>query len=133
MKSIGKLIYSPKTHLASSKDWAILSCDDEFSKYYRHLYELNNKALNSSYCGKLVRPVWGAHISCIRNEKITTNNWGISANKTFEFEYEPGVSDNKEYFWLNVKCPAISEIRLKYNLSPFPKFGFHLTIGRKAC
>lgn len=126
MKSIGKLIYSPRTHLASSERWLILSCDDEISKYYRHLFYKE-----FPYLGKLNRPVWGTHISIIRGEKVPNYNlWRLDENKIIEFEYEGGVRDNGEYYWLNVKCKKLEDLRVAYGLSPQPRFGFHLTIGR---
>ena len=126
MKSIGKLIYSPRTHLASSERWLVLMCDDEISKYYRHMFYREYP-----WRGKLTRPVWGTHISIIRGERIPNFNlWGLDANKTVEFEYDGGVEDNQEYFWLKAKCPHLSDLRERYGLYREPKFGFHLTIGR---
>lgn len=132
MKSIGKLVYSPRTHLASSERWLVLMCDDEISRYYRHLYTMEYPPyLNGDHSLKLTRPVWGTHISVIRGERIPNMNlWGLDANKIVEFEYDAGVIDNGEYYWLKARCPALSELRKKYGLSPEPRFGFHLTIGR---
>lgn len=126
MKSIGKLVYSPRTHLSSNKNWLVLMCDDEISKYYRYLFYREYP-----YKGKLTRPVWGAHTSVIRGEYIPNMKlWGLSANKIIEFEYEGGVLDNGEYYWLKTKCPMLSDLRQQYGLLPEPRFGFHLTIGR---
>lgn len=131
MKSIGKLIYNPRSHLGKNDKWLIVMCDDEISKYYRHLYELEYPFLNGQKSGKLTRPVWGAHISIIRGEFIPNLKlWHLDENKIIEFEYEPGVIDNNEYFWLKIKCPYLSDLREKYGLSREPRFGFHLTIGR---
>jgi hypothetical protein len=126
MKSIGKLVYSPRTHLSSSDKWLVLMCDDEISSYYRSLFYRE-----FPYKGKLTRPVWGTHVSIIRGEYIPNMNlWGLDANKIVEFEYDGGVIDNNEYYWLKASCPALSELRLKYGLPAAPRFGFHLTIGR---
>lgn len=131
MKSIGKLVYSPRTHLASSDRWLVLMCDDEISRYYRTLYAKEYPYLNGERCGKLTRPVWGTHISVIRGEKIPNYKlWGLDANKIVEFEYEAGVKDNKEYYWLKVKCPHLLALREEYGLSKEPRYGLHLTIGR---
>lgn len=106
-------------------------CDDEISKYYRTLYSYDHKILNAGYSTKLARPVWGTHISIIRNEKIPNHNlWGLNSNKLIEFEYDGGVIDNGEYYWLKVYCNELSNLREKYGLSKYPKFGFHLTVGR---
>lgn len=131
IKSIGKLVYTPRTHLASSDRWLVLMCDDEISKYYRHLFTMQHPYLNSDHHGKLSRPVWGTHISVIRGEKIPNYHlWGLEKDKLVEFEYEPGVEDNGEYYWLKVKCDFLLEIRSKYGLPRYPRFGLHLTIGR---
>lgn len=126
MKSVGKLVYSPRTHLASSEKWLVLMCDDEISKYYRCMF-----SREYPWRGKLTRPVWGTHISIIRGENIPNAKlWGLDGNKVIEFEYEGGIIDNNEYYWLKAKCPYLSELREKYGLSREPRFGFHLTIGR---
>lgn len=132
MKSIGKLVYSPRSHLGSNEKWLVLMCDDEIGLYYRSLYAKEYPPyLNGDHSLKLSRPVWGSHISIIRGEYIPKIElWGIDTNKIIEFEYDDGVVDNKEYFWLKVKCPYLNNLRVKYGLSPEPRFGFHLTIGR---
>ena len=131
MKSTGKLVYSPRTHLASSDRWLVLMCDDEISKYYRHLYTFEYPYLHGERSGKLTRPVWGTHISIIRGERIPNFKlWRLDENKIVEFEYEPGVKDNGEYYWLKVTCPYLEDLREKYGLSRHPQFGYHLTIGR---
>lgn len=126
MKSSGKLVYSPRSHLGSNEKWLVLMCDDELSKYYRHLFYRE-----FPYKGKLTRPVWGAHISIIRAEKIPNMHlWGLDSNKIIQFEYDGGVLSNGEYYWLKVKCPYLSALRENYGLSSEPRFGYHLTIGR---
>jgi len=132
MISRGKLIYSPRSHLGDPSKWLILVCDDEISRYYRHLYNKEYPYLNNDRGVKLARPVFGAHISCIRGEKISKPElWGLDANKIIEFEYEPGVKDNKIFYWLDVKCNYLNELRQKYGLSYHPKYELHLTIGRR--
>jgi len=128
IKSYGKLIYDPPSHLGDPKRWLILACDDEISKYYRHLFYKDYPWL-----GKLTRPVFGAHISVVRGEDIPNIIfWNKYQNKIINFEYEPGVKDNGTYYWLSVKCKFLSDIRQELGLIKFPKFGFHLTIGRRS-
>lgn len=133
MKSIGKLVYSPRSHLGSNEKWAVLMCDDEISKYYRHLYSKEYPYLNSGKSIKLTRPVWGTHISIIRGERLSDPKlWRMDENKIIEFNYEGGVIDNGEYFWLKVSCPYLGDLREKMGLRREPKFGLHLTVGRTA-
>lgn len=126
MKSTGKIIYDPPSHIGNPRNWMIVMCDDEISSYYRSLFYRE-----FPYYGKLTRPVFGAHISVIRGEKIPNYNiWKTDNLKTIEFEYEPGVIDNKEYYWMKVKCDYLLDLREKYGLKRHPQFGLHLTIGR---
>lgn len=126
LKSSGKLVYAPKTHLRDSEKWLVLMCDEELSLYYKCLFKREFPHLP-----KLQRPVWGAHVSVIRGEKIPNADlWGFAANQVVNFEYEPGVSSNGEYYWLKVHCDELAAIRELYGMSRAPRFGFHLTIGR---
>lgn len=125
-KSVGTLSYSPKTHLASSERWLIMQCDDEICKYYAALFRRE-----FPWLAKLARPVWGAHISVIRGEVVPNAHlWGKGDKAKLDFEWEPGVIDNKEYYWLKVKCDALLDIREAYGLRREPRFGLHLTVGR---
>lgn len=130
-KTSGKLVYSPKSHLKQADKWLVLMLDDEISKYYRHLYEKTYPIRNSGFCQKLTRPVWGPHVSIIRNEQIPNQQaWGFAANKMISIEYEGGVKSNNEYFWLDVYSDELSAIRELMGLSRTPKWGFHMTVGR---
>lgn len=125
MKSYGKLIYSPRSHLGSNKDWVVLMCDDEISKYYRTLF-----SKEFPWKKKLNRPIWGAHVSVIRGESVPNKHlWGLNANQIIEFDYEPGVIDNDKFYWLKARCKTLSDLRIKYGLSKNPQFGFHLTLA----
>lgn len=131
MKSTGKLTYSPRTHLNSSDRWVVVMCDDEISRYYRHLYTVEYPYANGIKTGKLTRPVWGAHISVMRGERLPKQElWKLDEGKMVEFTYEGGVIDNDEYYWLKVTCPYLEDLREKYGLPRSPRFGLHLTIGR---
>jgi len=108
-----------------------MMCDDEISKYYRHLFTKEYPYLNGEKVGKLTRPVWGTHVSVIRGEFVPNFKlWRLDENKIVEFEYEGGVIDNGEYFWLKASCPYLLDLREKYGLPREPRFGLHLTIGR---
>lgn len=125
-KGSGKLTYSPKTHLKDSSRWLILACDEGITQYYRGLYHQE-----FFYRPKLTRPVWGAHISVLRGEKVSNAQaWGFAANKFINFEYEPGIKDNGEYLWLKVYCDELLALRELFGVKREPQFGLHLTIGR---
>lgn len=125
-KSCGKLIYSPKTHLKDSSRWLVLMCDEELLKYYCCLFRRE-----FPWLPKLQRPVWGSHVSLVRNEVVPNQEaWGFAANKIINFEYDPGVKDNGEYYWMSVYCDELLAIRELFGLRRDPQFGLHLTIGR---
>lgn len=127
-KSIGKIIYSPKSHVGAPNKWAIVSCDDEISKYYRHLFFKQYPFLNGYNLGKkLQRPIMGAHISFVRNE--SSKLWNIDNYKLIEFEYSHDIYSNGQYFWAKVECPALLDLREKIGLCRFPNVDLHLTIG----
>lgn len=133
MQSVGKIIYSPASHIGDNSRWAILACDDGISEYYRRLYDLEQPPyLNGNRALKMIRPVWGSHISWLRGNEVGLKQWGIDAGKMIDFEYEPGVMDNGMYYWLRVKCPYLLELREKMGLPARPKYGLHLTIGVSA-
>ena len=126
IKSIGKLVYSPKSHLGDPSKWLVVYADDDICKYYAYLFHKEYPWL-----GKFCRPLFGAHISTIRGEKISNSNlWGLDNNKIIEFEYEPGPLNNDQYYYLKVKCDYLCDLRENYGLSRNPQFGLHLTIGR---
>lgn len=130
-RSIGQVMYSPRSHLGSSEQWVILGCDDEIGKYYRSLYQQEHPYLNGNTSGKLLRPVFGSHISFVRNEKlINPKLWRLDEGQVVEFEYEASAVDNGTYYWLRVSCPFLLDLRQRLGLARQPRFNLHLTIGR---
>ena len=128
-KSSGNIVYSPKSHLGSTKDWAILKCDDNFTNYYNKLFQLAFPYRNGNIHGRITRTVLGSHLSFIRQEFVDPSLWGLNKNKLVEFEYDPYPQFNNQYVWFNVKCDYLSKLRVELGLTPNPKMPFHLTIG----
>ena len=125
-KSSGVLVYDP--HYNGQNDvkpfWLMLSCDEELTRYYAWL-------LFKERCVKLNQKcLWGTHISVVRGEKPNDGWWGKQGvGETIEFEYDGIVHGDGTYFWMDVKCPRLSEIRTYYGLTPKPWIDFHLTVG----
>lgn len=114
--------------MGKSQQWAVIFVDDEIGRYYRHLFIKQHPYLNGWANGnRLARPLWGSHLSFLRSE--TSKLWGLDNNKLIEFEYEPGIKDNGTYFWLNVSCPYLLDLRQRLGLPRAPKQRLHLTIG----
>ena len=84
-------------------------------------------------------PLYPSHISVVRKEEIPNLDlWGKHEGEEVKFLYSPIVQMGKVYFWLNVFCKRLEEIRVELGLpvsSPYtrPPEGFqkcfHTTIA----
>jgi len=124
-KSKGKLRYSPELNGNQERFWLIADCDKEVGNYYRRLYQ------NSFWkCRKLQRPSWEEHITIIRNEEPPLLElWDKYDGNEVEFFYDPILKSNDLYFWFDVECPEMLDIREELGLSRNPEYQLHLTIG----
>lgn len=130
IQASGKLRYSPQL-LGSRADsfswWLVVDCDPEIGKYYRHLYYLANYK-----CQNLLRPSWAEHISVIRNEEPSEDKkslWKKYDGQEVVFQYHPEVRGDGLYFWLDVDCDFLLDIRAEIGLSRDPEYPLHLTVG----
>lgn len=124
-ESTGKLQYS--------KDWRlVLRVDQDLADYYRSL-------IPPWMCNQ--RPRWPAHVTVVRQdveEPVHKQHWWKYNNRTVSFIYSPYIHQGKVYYWINVWCKILEEIRAelglpvhsKYTLPPegFKK-NFHCTIA----
>ncbi|MFA6049931.1 MAG: hypothetical protein WC761_01920 [Candidatus Paceibacterota bacterium] len=99
----------------------------------------------SSYYRKLVpkyficQPqMYAPHITVIRKEEPSKMHlWGKYEGHEVSFTYDPYIHSDGVYWWLNVDCPRLTEIRTELGLEPWtvltrPPDGcewFHTTIG----
>jgi hypothetical protein len=108
----------------------VLGIDQEISNYYRALLP---KWISTN------RQMYPAHVSVVRKEvPPNLDVWGRHDGEVIEFQYEHFVYNDETYFWLNVFCSRLEEIRAELGLpvsSPItrPPSGFlkcfHTTIG----
>ena len=124
--SIGTFQYS--CHDGNYK--AIVRADQSISDYYR--------ALIPKYY--YVAPqMYPAHISVVRKEVPPNKDaWGKRTGERIEFFYSPMIQHGEVYWWLNVFCKRLEEIRTELGLpvtSPYTRPPgtfekvFHLTIA----
>lgn len=107
--------------------WVLIDCDQEIGKYYRRLY--NSFHYN---CKTIRKPSWAEHITVIRDEEpINKSLWGCYNGIEIEFEYENIIKDNDEFYWLDVYCDFLYQIRIDLGLGKDPEYPFHLTVGNK--
>ena len=110
----------------------VVNIDPEISKYY---YSLIPKWFDTN------RPRWAPHVTVVRPIKeIPTifDAWGKYEGELVNFQYDGSVYYGKVYFWINVFCKRLEEIRTELGLevsSPYtrPPEGykkcFHSTIA----
>jgi len=108
----------------------IVVVDENISKYY---YTLIPKWKNAT------RQKYAAHISVVRNEDIPNKQlWKKYEGEEVEYYYDPIIQCGKVYYWLNVFCKRLEEIRLELGMSvnsPYtlPPEGFirafHITLA----
>jgi hypothetical protein len=100
----GTLRYSPNVYRL------VVDVDQQLADYYRSLipkYIWTN------------RPRWGAHITVVRQEKETPlyeEHWQKYDGQKVTFYYEPTIHSGRIYFWLNIFCKPLEEIRLELGL-----------------
>lgn len=108
---------------------AIVEVDQGISDFYRTLIP--------KYV-RINRQAYPAHISFVRKEVPPNMEfWGKYEKEWIEFEYESWVYNSQTYYWLNVFCPRLEEIRRELGLSltsgitrsPDGRHKFHCTIG----
>lgn len=110
--------------------WLCVDCDQGLADYYRALLP---KAWNTS------RGRYDAHITVARDEEPPNKEfWKKYDGESLEFFYLPGIKQGKIYYWLDIYCVRLEEIRLELGLPvenkfepPLPGYRkrFHLTIA----
>tara|TARA_Y100000034_G_scaffold8165_2_gene8918 strand:+ start:1793 stop:2203 length:411 start_codon:yes stop_codon:yes gene_type:complete len=128
-KSTGYLQYSRNHQL-------VVRADQGLADFYRHLIP--------KYYG-VQRGRWPAHVTVVREvdgliKEVPTNMdaWGKYQGEEIDFMYENIIRQGKIYFWLNIFCVRLEEIRSELGLSirsqyTIPPEGFtkcfHMTLG----
>ena len=126
--STGVFYYSPKlVGSRNEKWWLVLECDPEIGRFYRNRYNIFRYKIDS-----LQRPSWKEHITVVRNEEpLNKSFWEKYSGQEVDFSYNPIVENDSKYFWLNVECDFLFEVRSELGLSKNPEYPFHLTIGNR--
>lgn len=126
-ESTGRIIYDPHRPGLKTKNkwWCILTVDKEITRYYRYWIqrELHVKGL--------CQPSWDAHISIVRGEKPEPeliNLWKKYHREKVTYRYNISPYRSGHYWFLEVDCPRMVEIRKELN-RPID-WKLHITIGR---
>lgn len=122
----GKIIYDPVAGKAQNPWWVIVECPKDIMDYYHYWLEREEGV-------KLNKPLFGSHISVVRGEEPAESSkhlWKVCHEEEVEFAYSHEIMNNGEYYWLEIDCMKLNELRETLGLEEKVQFGFHLTIGR---
>ena len=123
--------------------WMILDCGLGWSLLYEHWMQkqaggrwVRDRHGKLQYQNaRLQRPLWGNHISMIRGEEPRQNEaaWDHLDGRVVEFRFNPDLGFNQSgdrvYWWLDVECSEIGDLRESFGLDRDPEFPLHLTLG----
>lgn len=105
------IIYHARGRLEYGDGWRlVLLVEQDLSDYYRSLVPKWH-AVN--------RPRWPAHITVVRQDKENpphVRHWGRYQSDFVDFAYSPIVQWDETYFWLNVWCQQLEDIRIELGL-----------------
>ena len=142
-ESTGKVVYDPYRGGMKRRTewWCIVTVDREITRYYRWWvgrYFWGATAMRDDW---LCQPSWDAHISIVRGERPQPDLqdlWGKYQGEevTFAYAHHPRFAGDKgirhakdgDFWFVDVICPRIDEIRWELGLQTFYKY--HLTVGR---
>lgn len=118
----------------SDRDWVTVNVDQQLADYCF--------ALIPKYY-RVVRPRWKAHVTVVRPEDFPENpnmqHWGKHEGEQVNFVYDPTILYEKGFWWFNLWCVTMEDIRRELGLStksritiPPPGYSkaFHCTIGK---
>ena len=117
--SIGVLNYGP------GERRVVLHVDQGIADFYRAMLPKWLPA-NAQY--------YPAHISVVRHETSPNMSaWKKHEGERIAFEYKPEVVGDETYYWLDVWCSRLCEIRTELGLAPYPwwRNRFHITIANR--
>jgi len=77
-----------------------------------------------------MRPAWDSHVTVVRNEEpLQKEVWERYNGKQVNFDYGHQIFTDGKYYWVNVVCEKLLDIRVELGLSRDPEFPLHLSIG----
>ena len=120
----------------TNDNWVFVYVDDQLADYYYSLIPKYHKVVKSR------RP---AHVSVVRPEELPSNfplrelqNWKKHEGEVVPFVYHPEILVEKGFWWFNLWCKTMEDIRLELGLSiksriTIPPHGyskcFHCTVA----
>jgi hypothetical protein len=125
----GQIIYDPPRPGMKRRTewWCVVNVFDkngDISRYYRYW-------IFKKWGTVLDPPAHGTHISCVRGEEPPDHLkhlWGQETGKIVEFKYTHDIYFRKGFFFCEIDCPPLIDIRKKFG---FPHdWRLHMSIGK---
>jgi len=149
----GWLSFDPEAKSIVKKPWwVILQCDRDWFYLYKDYLEKHGPTRWANVVdldrrtGHIIDrtprlgvltdfkvPAWGPHISVIRGEQPPEEHqarWGEGGGRKVDFLYDPDLQFAHDYYWLDVQCPELLDLRESFGLPRDPLVKLHLTVGR---
>ena len=125
-------LYVANGTLRYKGDWIVVEAPYDVVNYYKWWVEKHlGKKISTSYHKPHITVLAGKHERGLSKHPL----WAKHDGKHVVFEYSTRIHTDApwfsqgQYFWLQVKCPFLAQVRTELGLAPTLKWPLHLTIG----
>jgi hypothetical protein len=123
-RATGTLCYDPRLPDRFDPWWVIVRCEEGLGMVLRQQVE-------SAHGITLEPPPWGMHISVVSGEEPPlVERWGHRADELVAFSYLPEPRRAGQFWWVEVDCPELLDVRAALGLPREPARPLHMTLGR---
>ena len=125
--SSGLIIYDPRV-VADGREhfdpwWVMLECEPG-------IFDSARASLGQAGI-RLSRPLWGSHVSIVSGEPPPhEERWRTRHGERVAFDYELAARTEGGFYWLDIACNELLDLRETLGLLRSPRRPFHLTLGR---
>ena len=127
LSSTGLILYDPRV-VADGREhfdpwWVVLECEP-------HILEAARASLEQTGV-RLSRPLWGSHISIVSGEPPPREDrWRTRQGERVAFDYDLAPRTEGGFYWLDIVCDELLDLREALGLTRLPRHPFHLALGR---
>ena len=124
--------YTAEGTIQYKGDWITVQCPYGIVNYYKFWVEkFIGKKISTSYHSPHITVLAGKHEKGLSGHPL----WKKYDGHRIEFRYDSKIYTDSpyitrgKYFWLQVDCPFLGQLRQELGLKPTLKWATHLTIG----